>query len=420
MNVVSKASAFPPTVQPGFPKLNELPTGWLRERIGKHLREVRRPVKMIDDKVYRLVTAKRARGGIVPREELYGRDIAVKSQFRIEEGDFLISKRQIVHGACGLVPADLDGAIVSNEYAVLRAEKTIDPRFLSYLSHSVYFQQTCFHSAIGVHIEKMIFKLDKWLKWQFDLPPLSEQKKIVEILATWDISIKTAETLLANAKQHKRALMQRLFSGNTRFSEFDGQPWRGIRLRELVEVNPRLNVCPVDYRLTFLPMDAVSEAGEIVSPVEGDWRTHLKGYTQFKDGDVLVAKITPCFENGKGCHVHGMINGVGTGSTEFHVLRPRDPRDARFVFHLVNSHEFRGRGTLNMQGSAGQRRVPPDFIRAYPFIAPRSVEEREKIGHVLDVASREINHFEQEIEKLLTEKKALMQQLLSGKRRVAT
>ena len=128
----------------------------------------------------------------------------MKSQFRIEEGDFLISKRQIVHGACGTVPPDLGGAIVSNEYAVLRTRTTLDPRFLAYLSHSIHFQQNCFHSSIGVHIEKMIFKLERWLGLEFDIPPLPEQKKIAEILSTWDKAIETTEKLLANAEGRSR------------------------------------------------------------------------------------------------------------------------------------------------------------------------------------------------------------------------
>jgi type I restriction enzyme S subunit len=74
---------------------------------------------------------------------------------------------------------------------------------------------------------------------------------------------------------------------------------------------------------------------------------------------------------------------------------------------------------LNMQGSAGQRRVPTDFIRAYPLVVPENPDERQMIGSLLDEASTEIQHHKQQIIKLRTEKKALMQQLLTGKRRVA-
>ncbi|MGQ3297347.1 hypothetical protein [Reyranella sp.] len=121
MTEVSKASAYPKSVQPGLPRLAATPPGWSRSRLSDHLFEEARPVKMTDDELYDLVTVKRSRGGVVLRERLKGSEIAVKTQFRLKAGDFLISKRQIVHGACGIVPPQLDGAIVSNEYAVLRA-----------------------------------------------------------------------------------------------------------------------------------------------------------------------------------------------------------------------------------------------------------------------------------------------------------
>jgi type I restriction enzyme S subunit len=418
VNVVSLSSAFPKTVQPGLPKLGDLPEGWVRAPIGKFLHEVRRPVKMIDEHEYRLVTVKRARGGVEERSKLLGSEVSVKSQFALEEGDFLISKRQIVHGACGLVPADLAGSTVSNEYSVLNGNGEIDLPFLNYLAHSVFFQQTCFHSSIGVHIEKMIFKLDRWLKFEFDLPPLAEQRKIADILSTWDQAIEKTEALLSNARTQKRALMQQLLTGKRRFPAYEGQPWKEVRIRDLVNLSPKMDVCPYDRRLTFLTMDAVTEEAMIAKPIEGNWDTHVKGFTQFKDGDILVAKITPCFENGKGCHASNLINGIGTGSTEFHVLRPKDVRDARFIFHVTNSYEFRGRGALNMQGSAGQRRVPTDFIRAYPLTVPENPDARQRIGSLLDDASNEIQHHHLQITKLRTEKKALMQQLLTGKRRV--
>ncbi|KFA91133.1 hypothetical protein Q664_24215 [Archangium violaceum Cb vi76] len=87
-----------------------------------------------------MVNAKRSRGGIAPRERLRGRDIRVKSQFRIETDDFLISKRQIIHGACGVVPKELSGSIVSNEYVSLRPKSSLNIDYLRHLSFTSYFQ----------------------------------------------------------------------------------------------------------------------------------------------------------------------------------------------------------------------------------------------------------------------------------------
>lgn len=213
MTAQSKSSAFPDTVQPGIPQLPPRPPkGWSRIPLKSDLYEEKRPVKMHDDEEYDLVTVKRGRGGVVKRDRKRGADISVKTQFEVKSGDFLISKRQIVHGACGLVPPHLEGSTVSNEYAVLRSRGEIDLDFLKYLSHSIYFQQTCFHSSIGVHIEKMIFKTDRWLNWEFDLPPLQEQRRIAALLATWDKAIEVAENLIENNRQRKKAIIRRLFA----------------------------------------------------------------------------------------------------------------------------------------------------------------------------------------------------------------
>lgn len=196
------ASAYPPSVQPGIPKLGQKPDGWTRAPMWEFLEPVFRPAKLVDDERYQLVTAKRNRGGIVPREVLSGRDIRTKTQFFVEAGDFLISKRQISHGACGIVPPSLDGAVVSNEYVALKPKAELDLRFLGHLSHSVHFQQTCFHSSIGVHVEKLVFKLEDWLEWEFDIPPLAEQRRLADIFDTWDRVISTTDAQ-ANAKRHR-------------------------------------------------------------------------------------------------------------------------------------------------------------------------------------------------------------------------
>ena len=121
---------YPASVQPGIPNLPATPNEWHRVPLARHLTEVRRPTPQIADEMYRLVTVKRSRGGVELREILPGREIKTPTQFYVRSGDFLISKRQIVHGACGIVP-ELDGAIVSNEYAVLNSDGQIDLRFLA-------------------------------------------------------------------------------------------------------------------------------------------------------------------------------------------------------------------------------------------------------------------------------------------------
>lgn len=207
---------FPASVQPGIPTLPPAPAGWRRIQLRDHLREVRRPVALEDDASYRLVTVKRSRGGVELREVLRGAEVKTPSQFYVHTNDFLISKRQIVHGACGIVPPELDGAVVSNEYAVLLSDGEIDLRFLRYLSETRYFQQTCFHSSIGVHVEKMIFKTDQWLNWPFNIPPLAQQQHIVQVLDTASREVASIAEQVRVLKREKAALMAQLLTGKRR------------------------------------------------------------------------------------------------------------------------------------------------------------------------------------------------------------
>ncbi|WP_087744104.1 MULTISPECIES: restriction endonuclease subunit S [unclassified Acidovorax] len=207
---------FPASVQPGIPNLPATPSGWRRIHLRDHLGEVRRPVVLVDEESYSLVTVKRSRGGVELRANLRGNEVKTPTQFYVQAGDFLISKRQIVHGACGVVPPELDGAVVSNEYAVLNSDGEIDLQFLRYLSESRYFQQTCFHSSIGVHVEKMIFKTDHWLNWPFNIPPLAQQKHIVEILDTASREVVAIAEQLKALKREKSALMAQLLTGKRR------------------------------------------------------------------------------------------------------------------------------------------------------------------------------------------------------------
>jgi type I restriction enzyme S subunit len=240
-----ETSAYPPSIQPGIPKLGPTPKGWTRYTLGDLLRPVERPADLIDVETYQLVTAKRSRGGIVAREILRGDQIRTKTQFYVEAGDFLISNRQISHGACGLVPKSLHQAIVSNEYTVFRTSDDIDHNFLNILSNSTYFQQTCFHSSIGVHVEKLVFRLNDWLSWEFDIPPLAYQRRIIVIVDAWDRAIGQVRQLLAAVCRQRNALCRTFFSDS-------GTPrsWSKQRLADAVGGGSRVIGGPFGSDLT--------------------------------------------------------------------------------------------------------------------------------------------------------------------------
>jgi type I restriction enzyme S subunit len=113
-----------------------------------------------------------------------------------------------------------------------------------------------------------------------------------------------------------------------------------------------------------------------------------KGYTTFREGDVLFAKITPCMENGKMAVAHGLRNGIGCGSTEFHVLRPRQGVDAHYVYHFVSSARFRAEAAYHMTGAVGQKRVPATFLEQRRIPLPDLDEQRRIVAEIEKQFSR--------------------------------
>lgn len=197
-------------------EIGEIPEGWEVRPLGALLRVVERPIQMADNQEYQLVTVKRRHEGVVPRSVLFGREILVKSQFMVERGDFVISKRQIVHGACGVVPDSLHGSIVSNEYCVLNSKSMLDMEYFRWATRTPLMMKYFMMSSIGVHIEKMLFKLRDWLRFSIPVPPLEEQKGIAAILNAAEVSEVEYGARLECLRGVKRGLMQDLLSGDVR------------------------------------------------------------------------------------------------------------------------------------------------------------------------------------------------------------
>ncbi|HBM2916721.1 TPA: restriction endonuclease subunit S [Klebsiella michiganensis] len=159
--------------------------------------------------------------------------------------------------------------------------------------------------------------------------------------------------------------------------------WRWSRLLDLGEINPR-NQAEAASMATFVPMAGVSEthSKRIVGEVK-PWSEINKGYTHFANGDVLLAKITPCFENGKSAVVSGLKYGLGAGSTEFHVFRPiSECINPCYVYLFIRSPLFRAKGEASMTGTAGQKRLPTDYFALCAMPLPPTTEQARIVAKV--------------------------------------
>ena len=163
---------------------------------------------------------------------------------------------------------------------------------------------------------------------------------------------------------------------------------RFVSIDSVAEVNPKVPEyvsTALNNPATFLPMAAVSESGRIASPEEALIGEVIKGYRYFEEGDTLLAKITPCMENGKAVLVEGVPHRIGFGSTEFHVIRPGSDIYERYLFYMVWNPSFRYIAARNMTGTAGQRRVPTNFIKRFEIPLP-PFDEQRRIAAILDKA----------------------------------
>jgi len=184
---------------------------WKQWKVGDVLIEKQRPIKMEDDEEYQLVTVKRRNGGIVSRGYFKGKDILVKNYFEIRSGDYLISKRQVVHGANGIVPENLDKSIVSNEYLVSIGNKNITTEYWALISKLPNMYRQFFLSSYGVDIEKLVFDVEDWKKRPIIIPSLPEQERITLFFQCLDNLISLQQRKLEKLKNIKKSMLRKMF-----------------------------------------------------------------------------------------------------------------------------------------------------------------------------------------------------------------
>jgi len=175
--------------------------------------------------------------------------------------------------------------------------------------------------------------------------------------------------------------------------------WRLEKLENLCEINPRKRkefLRNPNAPTSFVPMEAVDElTGRITKRITRPYSEISKGYTFFEEGDVLFAKITPCMQNGKSAITDNLIDGIGFGSTEFHVLRPQTGVIKEWIYYFIRTAEFRRRAEEHFEGSAGQQRVPVDFIGNSLIPFPETLDNQIAIASEMERKMAEIDKMRQ-------------------------
>lgn len=196
--------------------------------------------------------------------------------------------------------------------------------------------------------------------------------------------------------------------------------WTWARLGDIFQVNPRNHVENENIDVSFLPMASIDEGyGSNYHPEIRKWKEVKKGFTHFANNDVVLAKISPCFQNLKSAFIHDLVNGIGAGTTELHVLRMfANTIDAQYLLYFVQNPGLINAGVKTFKGVVGQQRISTDFIKEYLIPLPPLAEQKriaDKVSSLfvqLDAIDKAYEEY-QELQQ--TMKSRLLEQAIQGK-----
>lgn len=325
----------------------------------------------------------------------YGSEVApIGEKLVMKKGDVLFGKRRAYQKKVAIAPCD---GIFSAHGMVLRPnENVVNKEYFPFFISSENFLNEAIRISVG--------SLSPTINWrdlkelEFDLPPIEEQERLAKLLwAAYELKESYKKLIVATDEMVKAQFIEMF--GNPLSSQ---QKWPVGKLSQFCEINPgrpKLNISDTTL-VSFIPMQAVSEYGYITNLENKEYIEVKKGFTYFQDNDVLFAKITPCMENGKGAIAYNLSNGIGMGSTEFHVLRPIDEiSNSSWLLHLTKLPIFRKDAESNMTGTAGQRRVPASYLVEFLVGLP-PIELQNKFKSIVQQADKSKAELQQSIENI--------------------
>ena len=272
------------------------------------------------------------------------------------------------------------------------------------------------------------------LSYELDVPTLADQQRMVTYLDTKLSEIDHQVSLLTSKRDAYLRLKKSIINHavtrgldpNVKMKdsgiEWIGEVpehWEVKRMKDICALSPNIKSCSEYEYGSYLPMeglrlDQIETSDELVSTLQGK-------YTPFEDNDLLVAKVTPCFENGNIAIAKGLTNGVGFGSSEIFVLRANKFNNIRFLFYMSLSSKFQDKACATMCGVGGLKRISPLFMKTYIMAIPHSTEQNA-IATYLDDKCAKIDTIVSNLDKQISRygdlKRSLIDEVITGKRAV--
>jgi len=385
---------------------------WSMVKLGEVISHRKEFVQIDDLSTYKRCRVQLRAKGIVLRDHITGSELKTKEQQICRSGDFLVAEIDAKVGGYGIVPDELDGAIVSSHYFLFEVNRDqLDRNFLGYFIKTPdFFDQV---SARGTTNYAAI-RPSHVLEYQISLPPLEEQRRIVAKIDELVGKIEEARRLRQQAAEEAEALPDSMMNETVKKASSKGS-WELGPIPMFANINPsrtgEINLA-ADDPVSFVPMKAVDDVtGNISWPEVRPFREVAKGYTWFKEGDVIFSRITPCMQNGKAAIARNLVSGNGFGSTEFHVIRPGPKLLAEWLHSLVRHKAFREDATKTFKGTAGQQRVPQSFLDQRVIPVPPLPEQRQIITEI-DALRRKVDELKRIQAETVAELNSLLPSIL--------
>lgn len=318
------------------------------------------------------------------------------SDFYLQEGDILMSHiNSVSHlGKVAIFENRNDKIIHGMNLLCLKSNREIlFPKYAFLFLRSLQFRSSI-KKITKKSVNQASFNISNLKDIEIPIPSITEQLHIANLLSK-------AETLISQRKESIRLLDQYLKSTFLEmFGDIKGEMGS---LSSVCIINPKkseINSLDKKLKVSFIPMASVSEKGEVNLSQSRKLEEVWNGFTYFQENDVVFAKITPCMENGKGAIMRNLINNIGFGTTEFHVLRPIEGiSNSEWIYHLTMQHSFRKKAEQNMTGSAGQKRVSTNYLEKYKIVIP-PISLQTQFAQIVEKAVTIKGQYQQSLQEL--------------------
>lgn len=411
----------------GIEWVGAIPQDWQLSKIGSLYTQRN---EKVSDKDYQPLSV--TMQGILPQLATAAKTDDGDNRKLVRVGDFAINSRSDRRGSCGISP--LDGS-VSLINIILIPRTAMHPGYYNWLFHTTLFADEFYNWGHGIVADLWTTRWQEMKSITVPVPEYAEQERIAAFLdaecAEIDAVLEKTRASIEEYKKLKQAVITQAVTKGIRGDrpmkdsgiEWIGEipaEWTASKIKYCTEFAPSCNTSHLseDSLVTFTPMECIKNG--YFENREAHFSALSSSYTQYQDGDIVFAKVTPCFENGNIAIMQGLLAGVGFGSSELFVIRPQSI-NTEFIFYYLQNDIFKQYACATMTGTGGLKRVSPTFVRNYSVFIPCNEEQLEIVRYLnekcsgIEVLIAKKQQYLTEIENY---KKSLIYEYVTGKKEV--